>query len=113
MAHRPPLSSAPSPQNIVFVLLAWLLWLQRVEVLKHVEEMVVEHRKILLPPLFFSREGGNVSEIYQECVLDRMGRGNDGEDISSSFSLGALESLMNEAPVTASGYLLYSSYSRV
>lgn len=34
-----------APPNIVFVLLAWLLWLQRVEVLKHVEEMVVEHRK--------------------------------------------------------------------
>jgi hypothetical protein len=29
----------------VFVLLAWLLWLQRVEVLKYVEEMVTEYRK--------------------------------------------------------------------
>jgi hypothetical protein len=29
----------------VFVLLAWLVWLQRVEVLKHVEEMVVKYRK--------------------------------------------------------------------
>jgi hypothetical protein len=30
---------------IAFVLLAWLLWLQRVEVLKHLEEMVAEYRK--------------------------------------------------------------------
>jgi hypothetical protein len=51
------------PPNIVFVLLAWMLWLQRVEVLKHVEEIVVEHRKTLLPPPFFP-ERGNVSEIY-------------------------------------------------
>jgi hypothetical protein len=34
------------PPVTVFALLAWLLWLQRAEMLKHVEEMVAKYRKM-------------------------------------------------------------------